>query len=139
MCCKFFLILFLTTSFGRFCSAQCVVKMPNEKELKILFAKWGLERFVGTTGIIRDWAEQELFPEAIEHNKYLWLGVYQAEYQGSVSTVNLALQQTEVSLNAVIDEILEDNPRAKKKLLTFRKKVSSKVESKSKKSKCCIS
>jgi hypothetical protein len=136
---RFLLKLFLIVGFYQLCCGECLVKMPNKKELQQLFAKWQLESFVGSTEIIKEWAEQELAPQALEKSKYLWLAVYQEQYQGSTSTVNLALQQTETSLNAVIDEILEDNPRARKKLLTFRKEVSSKVEASSKKSKCSIS
>lgn len=136
---RFLLKLFLIVGFYQLCCGECLVKMPNKKELQQLFAKWQLESFVGLTGIIKEWAEQELAPQALEKSKYQWLAVYQERYQGSASTVNLALQQTETSLNAVIDEILEDNPRARKKLLTFRKEVSSKVEASSKKSKCSIS
>lgn len=142
---KIVLTLLLILWCQQYSNAECVIILPSERELKDLFKKWGLEHFARTTGIIKDWASLECYPEALEESKFIWLAQYQEitqdpSFEVMKSQLALAFKQTAINLDELIDELLQDNPKAQKQLKVFREKINSKkyVSSKKRKTLCLI-
>jgi hypothetical protein len=102
-----------------------MVTMPDQSTLASLFAKAELDDFVEKTNVVARLAGTTLHAAGIEMAERLMLQEYSEVLAANPSSQSLSKtvkDQITKRLNAVIDTIVKDYPKIKKKLDQFRAK-----------------